>query len=415
MELIVKNIGKVDNAKIEIKGVTVITGYNSTGKSTICKSLYSIMDSFSDINAKVLHQRINSTLSILYGWQDNLLDEEIEEVVCEKIIEMLARYFFGTRKIVGEDVLRAKIEEICKELQVIISAKSINILMEKYKEIIEKDKEEYTQFIVARNVRNIFRNQIGHVNFKRRQAKIELKNEKKSWLIVFDGNDLNKYNCKYTTLKKPIYIEPQSILDNYDSNSNYYSKRKNDNIRGFLIYDEHENDKITLEEYQKREENVKVISQILQEVTNGQLVTNQSYALSYFEHGLKENIVCGNVASGLKAFLIIQRMIENGALGPGRVLIIDEPEVNLHPEWQLMFAKILVLLNKKLDIKVVLSTHSPYFLRAIECYMSEYDNVSNGKYYLTVEMGNQLYTLEDVTGNKERIYKALYRPLEEIN
>ena len=415
MELIVKNVGKIDNAKVEVNGVTVITGYNSTGKSTICRALYAIMDTFSNINSKVLFQRQSSIISAIYNWHDNLLDEGINEDIGDKIVEMLVFYITNKKNIEDVESLYAKLNEICEELKIEISEKTIHILIEKYQEIITKDKEEYVQFIISRNIKNVFKNQLNHVNYKRRQVFIEIKENKKTWAMVFKENNLLKYNCKYITLKKPIYIEPQSILDNYDGNVYPFIRRKDDGIQEFLLFDENQNDKVTLEEYQERQENVKLINQILQDVTKGQLVANQGRSLAYAENGLKENIVCSNVASGLKSFLIIQRMIANGALGSGRVLIIDEPEVNLHPEWQLMLAKVLVLLNKKLNIKVVLSTHSPYFLRAVECYMNEYENDANGKYYLTVETENQLYTLEDVTNNRERIYKALYRPLEEIN
>lgn len=49
MKLSVENIGKIENANIEINSVTVITGYNSTGKSSVCKALYTVMDAYSDI------------------------------------------------------------------------------------------------------------------------------------------------------------------------------------------------------------------------------------------------------------------------------------------------------------------------------------------------------------------------------
>lgn len=40
MILEIKNIGKFNEAKIEIKGITVIAGPNNTGKSTIGKFLF---------------------------------------------------------------------------------------------------------------------------------------------------------------------------------------------------------------------------------------------------------------------------------------------------------------------------------------------------------------------------------------
>jgi len=48
----------------------------------------------------------------------------------------------------------------------------------------------------------------------------------------------------------------------------------------------------------------------------------------------------------------------------GETLIIDEPELNLHPENQRKIAIILVMIANR-GIKVIVSTHSDYFVREI--------------------------------------------------
>lgn len=57
------------------------------------------------------------------------------------------------------------------------------------------------------------------------------------------------------------------------------------------------------------------------------------------------------------------------------VLILDEPDIYLHPEWQLLFAELIVFVNKYLNIHFLINTHSPYFLNAIEVYASKYSIV----------------------------------------
>ena len=59
-----------------------------------------------------------------------------------------------------------------------------------------------------------------------------------------------------------------------------------------------------------------------------------------------------NTASGIKQIGLIQILIANRKLSQNSFLIIDEPEVNLHPEWQFKLAKILVLISKKLNIYI---------------------------------------------------------------
>ncbi len=49
MKLVLKNIGKVQNATVEINGITVIAGENDTGKSTVGKALFSVFNGFYNI------------------------------------------------------------------------------------------------------------------------------------------------------------------------------------------------------------------------------------------------------------------------------------------------------------------------------------------------------------------------------
>ena len=98
----------------------------------------------------------------------------------------------------------------------------------------------------------------------------------------------------------------------------------------------------------------------------------------------------------------------------GDILLIDEPEVNLHPEWQIVLAEVLVLLRKELGIVLYINSHSPYFIRAIEVKMAGNGMTLEGKFYLTVPDEDNLYHVEDVSQNTERIYELLYKPLEEL-
>ena len=51
-----------------------------------------------------------------------------------------------------------------------------------------------------------------------------------------------------------------------------------------------------------------------------------------------------NTASGVKQIGILQILLSNRLLNENSFLIMDEPEINLHPEWQVKFAKLIVLL-----------------------------------------------------------------------
>lgn len=89
-------------------------------------------------------------------------------------------------------------------------------------------------------------------------------------------------------------------------------------------------------------------------------------------------------------------------------MIIDEPEVNLHPTWQFKFAEILVLLAKDLDITLYINSHSPMFIESIAAFTEFYDMPNDVNYYLTEEVEEGKYNFNKIPSNKlYKIYNHL--------
>lgn len=106
-------------------------------------------------------------------------------------------------------------------------------------------------------------------------------------------------------------------------------------------------------------------------------------------------------------------LLLNNTISQGSVLILDEPEIHLHPEWQVLFAEIIILLQKEFDLHILINTHSPYFLLAIEVFAAKHGMHGNCKYYLSENKGKGAI-ISDVTNNVEKIYEKLARPLQTL-
>lgn len=113
---------------------------------------------------------------------------------------------------------------------------------------------------------------------------------------------------------------------------------------------------------------MRTLNQIFKEVLHGRL-QNDGDTIKYADDRIDESINIKNIASGMKSLLIIQRLVENGSLISGSWLLIDEPETNLHREWHVKMAEILILMKKEMNINIIVSSHSPYFIRALEVKM----------------------------------------------
>lgn len=120
-----------------------------------------------------------------------------------------------------------------------------------------------------------------------------------------------------------------------------------------------------------------------------------------------------NTASGLKSFGILQLLVESQFLDERSLLIIDEPETHLHPQWQLEYAKLIVMLAKN-NIPVLLSSHSPYMIQALKVFSENSLMKNKVNYYLAAPTKNNLTEMIDVTHDLNRIFQALSKPLQKL-
>ncbi len=130
----------------------------------------------------------------------------------------------------------------------------------------------------------------------------------------------------------------------------------------------------------------------------------------YKKDGLKHKLDLYQTANGIKMFGFLQILILNGTIKKGTTLIFDEPEVHLHPSWQLEYAKMICLIVTE-GIKVLVNSHSPYMIEALELY-SKKENI-NTNFYLANKV-DEASTIENVSNNLELIYKKLAEPISRL-
>ena len=64
MNIRLRNIGVIKDSTIKINGLTVITGQNNSGKTTVGKVLYSLVDAVDNIKAKSDNDRYEYAIKI---------------------------------------------------------------------------------------------------------------------------------------------------------------------------------------------------------------------------------------------------------------------------------------------------------------------------------------------------------------
>jgi len=131
----------------------------------------------------------------------------------------------------------------------------------------------------------------------------------------------------------------------------------------------------------------------------------------YFDkNGQKIDLV--NTATGIKSFGIFQVLSQNNYLNKNTVLVLDEPEVHLHPKWQLEIAKIIVELVKN-GVKVLVNSHSPYMIQALIKYARDEDIVDKSNFYLT-RKDEDYAIIDNVNEELNKIFELLAEPMNEV-
>ena len=132
---------------------------------------------------------------------------------------------------------------------------------------------------------------------------------------------------------------------------------------------------------------------------------------------IQDIIRCDSLdTAGVKEIGIIQLLLQNNKLKEDSFLIIDEPESSLHPEWEIKYAEILVLLAEELNIHIYLNSHSPMFIEAISLYSQYYDLANETNFYLTQKQSNGKFNFKKISPkNMGEVYENLTRPYDELD
>lgn len=121
-------------------------------------------------------------------------------------------------------------------------------------------------------------------------------------------------------------------------------------------------------------------------------------------------------ATGMKSLAILNLLYKRRYLDSETLLIIDEPEVHLHPQWVIEYARILVQICAKLKVRMLLTSHSPDMVSALKV-MAEAEGVHGVNFYLAEPSQSKKYQYKYAPlGNSiERIFECFGKSIEAID
>ena len=156
---------------------------------------------------------------------------------------------------------------------------------------------------------------------------------------------------------------------------------------------------------------------VVRRVLPGDIVYDRGRGMLDFVQPGRRSIGVRNMAAGMRVFAILRKLIENGYITEDFVMILDDPEAYMHPQWQAVLAEALVILNRSVGCMILMTTHSPLLLRSLQAYSRMYGR--GIRYYLLdrnpERVGERIdVTLHDLGSDPEKAYRSMSEAFDRV-
>ncbi|WP_345845651.1 AAA family ATPase [Shewanella algae] len=432
-----KGLGRIKDAHVNFSNLTIITGPNGTGKSFFTKTVYSIFKTVEQATA------VSSIRSILNECKEHIRDinylyaedeslrrfelsnvrgkddlsyyvryiedvealiknTEIDQLELKTIMHKLFKTYFSkdSFKLYGDEALKASTSKEEELLKILISGLSLRLMFLNILTVsMDLDSPNIAiDFLLNEKFEDELKNNFQISNLRELLSGEELSLSLDSY---FDFK-LDDSGCKFSSAQKnisllinrpsAIFIESPVYWRVRDALIEARMNAGNQYLSGVPKYFFDLNS--ALSKKSKTESEFLELSQKIDEELGGYFILEQG-ELSFHDSFEDKNISKNLVSFGMTNLGILNVLLKNNIIQKDSYIFIDEPETNLHPDWQVLMIKTLVALSEK-GVNVVINTHSTDVLKFIEVHFKKL--IKNESY--TEEMLNDALSINyfDIDG-----------------
>ncbi len=369
-----ENIGLIEKAEVSLNDFTLICGQNNTGKTYITYSIYGFLHSWNNLINFDIEQSVFDEL------EENgfcSIDITLYEAKLEKILNDLSLQY--TDKLssifsVDEGLFKnSKFEVIIDEPKLDLAVEIENTFSSSKKDMLQMKKVKESSILeistLTPNIKKLMpqfvleggiNRTLGDIFFKQYfKTPFIITSERTGISLFYKELDINKnVMVEHLTNNKSKYIDPFKLFKDNISRYAMPIRHNIDYIRdlGDGVYKKKSflnGDKEILDYFSGiLQGTYKVVNQEVFFVTKkNKKQKNKKQIPMHFSSSATKSL--------LELFFYIQHTAQKGDL-----LIIDEPELNLHPDNHILMARLLAhLLNK--GINVFITTHSDYLIKEL--------------------------------------------------
>ena len=328
-----KNFAKLKDTSVEFNDITVLAGKPSTGKSYVMKFMYAINEAIFQYNKSILKiKEAEKSIYFLLGSDSPHSYETIDKY--------LKNEDYSTLEAMISDIYDSsgRIQSyLHSDISILFSKKNLNLL-----------------FFINNYLKSIF------INHSQISGNYEVKYKDVIYKLKEENLKIQYIKSNFYQIEQPIFVETPLILEfkkfmNHEKGKTPYHIESLLNILDTnYLFTDREQDKF-----------IKNFREKSQKIIGGDIESSGDSFI--FNRKDDKNYDILNASSGIKSIGLLQYLVTNKALKKGSVLFWEEPEVHLHPSWQLKMVDLFVVLMNA-GVEIVFSTHSPYmadYLNAI--------------------------------------------------
>ncbi len=375
----VEDFRAVKKAELILDGITVVAGENGCGKSTLSKLLYYLFKTANEYEFYLVDNVQRDLQSQIFLIRELLMDVKQYNKLSYRTfstLEELKNHFtaqlnFLKKAYNNNSTLRVQIAAKTERLLNIHNA--------------EKDIHSQNEVTIPYELIIEIETTIKHALDKA----VELSAERPAKIVdevlieFFSDSNLPKwiqlleygYSIYGTNKANISQIHSVNSVVYIDSPMAVGHEKSQDN--------EHWNDLNNLLKRKKGQSGNGNIAIIQSQILDGDIVIDNDIANRFiYKRSDGKEFDLLSCATGVKSFAILQLLYKNGHLNDKTLLIIDEPEVHLHPQWIVEYARLMVLLNKELGVKFFVASHNPDMVSAIKYIAEREQTDANLNFYL---------------------------------
>ncbi len=368
MEITLKNLGPINEATFTVGDLTVICGKNNTGKTYITYATYGFLDYWQTAYIED-QENYDQLVSKLIKDNELILPLDFFPIIFNKILmnaqnnftKKIKQIFKGSEKKLSDSQIIINLEnqkleyELPKNINLANTSDDFEFIL-----TVDRNNSKIKLKILSNNnqqedqLKFIIRQAIQFIIFEKNIPKAFISSAERTGAALFQ-REVDFTRSRLIDLLKETNINPQQLLGRFTAEYPLPVKHNIDFIRDLPNIIRKQSDFA-----QQHPE----ILQAFTEVAGGDYEVNQVGGINYSpinQPDLKLSLAesSSTVRSLVDIGFYLRHLAEKGDL-----LMIDEPELNLHPENQRKMARLIAMLVNA-GIRVFITTHSDYIIKEL--------------------------------------------------